>query len=347
MTSASPPEVLNPIATTGSRVSGRLPGEGGGLPQSAWLAKAVPFIYVLPAVLVMAFGLAYPIVDAVRLSFFDWPMGTDFADTARFVGFDSFARMLQSPQVWTSMGVTLAFIAIAVTAEMVLGIALALVLEKPVRGMRFFRTVFILPMMIAPICVGLIWRYLFDASFGPINQALALVSIAPHAWLADPQTAFAAMVVVDIWQWTPFVLIMVLAGLQGLDSSVIEAARIDGANAWQQIVRVKLPIIKPILIVTLLARMIDGFRGPRGDLRDDLRRPRPEHRTLLAAHLQGGLHQPEARLFGGALAAAAGDRLGAVAGHPADRQPLAHGGSLVRDAEMASLNEPARMSQPE
>ena len=261
MTSASPPEVLNPIATTGSRVSGRLPGEGGGLPQSAWLAKAVPFIYVLPAVLVMAFGLAYPIVDAVRLSFFDWPMGTDFADTARFVGFDSFARMLQSPQVWTSMGVTLAFIAIAVTAEMVLGIALALVLEKPVRGMRFFRTVFILPMMIAPICVGLIWRYLFDASFGPINQALALVSIAPHAWLADPQTAFAAMVVVDIWQWTPFVLIMVLAGLQGLDSSVIEAARIDGANAWQQIVRVKLPIIKPILIVTLLARMIDGFRG--------------------------------------------------------------------------------------
>ena len=261
MTSASPPEVLNPIAATGLGASSRGPRAGGRRPTSAWLAKAVPFIYVVPAVLVMAFGLAYPIVDAIRLSFFDWPMGTDFADTARFIGFDSFARMLQSPQVWTSMGVTLAFIGIAVTAEMALGIALALVLEKPVRGMRFFRTVFILPMMIAPICVGLIWRYLFDASFGPINQALALVGIEPHAWLADPQTAFAAMVVVDIWQWTPFVLIMVLAGLQGLDSSVIEAARIDGANAWQQIVRVKLPIIKPILIVTLLARMIDGFRG--------------------------------------------------------------------------------------
>ena len=260
MTAASPPEVLNPIHKAGAAASGRKPG-GGRRPTPAWLAKATPFLYVLPAVLVMAFGLAYPIVDAVRLSFFDWPMGTDFASTAKFVGFDAFAAMLQSPQVWTSMGVTLAFIAIAVTAEMLLGIALALVLEKPVRGMRFFRTVFILPMMIAPICVGLIWRYLFDASFGPINQALALVGIAPHAWLADPQTAFAAMVVVDIWQWTPFVLIMVLAGLQGLDSSVIEAARIDGANAWQQIVRVKLPIIKPILIVTLLARMIDGFRG--------------------------------------------------------------------------------------
>ncbi|MEO9101010.1 MAG: sugar ABC transporter permease, partial [Burkholderiaceae bacterium] len=170
-------------------------------------------------------------------------------------------QMLRSPQVWTSMGVTLAFVLVAVTSEMVLGIALALFLEKPIRGMRFFRTVFILPMMIAPICVGLIWRYLFDASFGPINQALALIGIAPHAWLAEPATAFGAMVLTDVWQWTPFVLIMVLAGLQGLDSSVMEAARIDGANWWQQIVRVKLPIIKPILIVTLLARMIDGMRG--------------------------------------------------------------------------------------
>jgi multiple sugar transport system permease protein len=144
---------------------------------------------------------------------------------------------------------------------MVLGIALALFLEKPVRGMRLFRTIFVLPMMIAPICVGLIWRYMFDANFGPINVWLSGLGIAPHAWLAEPSLAFMAMVVTDIWQWTPFVLIMVLAALQGLDSSVMEAARIDGANAWQQIIRVKLPMIKPILIVTLLARMIDGFRG--------------------------------------------------------------------------------------
>lgn len=227
---------------------------------SARLARLTPYVYILPAVLVMLAGLVYPILSAVRLSFYDWPMGTDF-EAARFVGLDAFVRMLGSTQVWTSMGITLAFVLIAVTAEMVLGVALALFLEKPVRGMRFFRTVFVLPMMIAPICVGLIWRYLFDASFGPINQALAWIGIAPHAWLASPTLAFAAMVVTDIWQWTPFVLIMVLAGLQGLDESVIEAARIDGANGWQQIVRVKLPIIQPILIVTLLARMIDGFRG--------------------------------------------------------------------------------------
>ncbi|MCW8165657.1 sugar ABC transporter permease [Verminephrobacter aporrectodeae subsp. tuberculatae] len=224
------------------------------------MARLTPYAYILPALLVMLAGLVYPIANAVRLSFYDWPMGTDF-DTARFVGIEAFVQMLESPQVWTSMGVTLAFVFIAVTAELLLGVALALFLEKPVRGMRFFRSIFVLPMMIAPICVGLIWRYLFDASFGPINQALAWIGIAPQAWLASPVLAFGAMVLTDIWQWTPFVLIMVLAGLQGLDESVMEAARMDGANGWQQIVRVKLPIVQPILIVTLLARMIDGFRG--------------------------------------------------------------------------------------
>lgn len=227
---------------------------------SARLARWVPYIYVLPAVLVMLAGLMYPILSAVQLSFYDWAMGTPF-ETARFVGVDAYVQMLRSTQVWTSMGITVAFVLIAVSAELVLGIALALFLEKPVRGMRFFRTIFVLPMMVAPICVGLVWRYLFDANFGPVNLAMTGLGLPPQVWLADPVLAFAAMVITDIWQWTPFVLIMVLAGLQGLDESVMEAARIDGANWWQQIVRVKLPILKPILIVTLLARMIDGFRG--------------------------------------------------------------------------------------
>lgn len=226
----------------------------------ARLARLTPYVYILPAVAVMLAGLAYPIADAVRLSFYDWPLGTDWS-AARWVGLEAFGEMLRSSQVWTSMGITVSFVAIAVTCEMVLGVALALFLERPVRGMRFFRTIFVLPMMIAPICVGLIWRYLFDANFGPINQWVGAIGIEPRAWLADPVLAFSAMVLTDIWQWTPFVFIMVLAGLQGLDSSVIEAARIDGANWWQQIVRVKLPIIQPILVVTLLMRMIDGFRG--------------------------------------------------------------------------------------
>jgi multiple sugar transport system permease protein len=228
--------------------------------NSRTLARATPYIYIAPAVIVMIAGLLWPILTAGKLAFFDWGMGTPWS-TARWVGIEAFAEMLKSPQVWTSMGVTFAFVLVAVVAEMCMGIALALFLEKPVRGMRAFRTVFVLPMMIAPICVGLIWRYMFDASYGPINHLISLFGFAPRAWLAAPETAFFAMVVTDIWQWTPFVFIMVLAALQGMDASVTEAAKIDGANWWQTIFLVKLPMIKPILVVTLLMRMIDGFRG--------------------------------------------------------------------------------------
>ena len=231
-----------------------------GAARASRLARWTPYVYVAPAVAVMVAGLLLPILDAVRLSLYDWPLGTDW-EQARFVGLEAYGEMLRSAQVWTSLGVTLAFVVCAVGCEMVLGVALALFLERPVRGMRAFRTLFVLPMMIAPICVGLIWRYLFDANFGPVNHLVTALGGTAQPWLARHELAFLAMVVTDIWQWTPFVFIMVLAALQGMDASVIEAARIDGANAWQQIVRVKLPIIRPILVVTLLMRMIDGFRG--------------------------------------------------------------------------------------
>jgi len=143
---------------------------------------------------------------------------------------------------------------------MVLGIALALALEHPVRGMAVFRTIFILPMMIAPIAVGLAWRYMFDAQFGLINAVLGVVGIEPMLWLADPVLAFVAIVIADIWQWTPFVFIMMLAALAGVDGSVIEAARIDGARWWQQIFLVKLPMVMHVIAITLMMRLIDAFR---------------------------------------------------------------------------------------
>lgn len=221
---------------------------------------AVPYAYVAPAAAITAAGLFYPIVEAAKISFFDWGMGTPW-ESARWVGLSSFTQTLSDPQVWTSLAITLAFVLLAVAIEMVLGVALALLLERPVRGMRLFRTAFVLPMMVAPICVGLIWRYLFDAQFGPVNHLIGSLGMPPQEWLAVPGLAFAAMVVVDVWQWTAFVFIMVLAALQGVDASVTEASRIDGASTWQQIWMVKLPIIRPLLIVTLLMRMIDGFRG--------------------------------------------------------------------------------------
>ena len=218
-----------------------------------------PALFVGPAVLVMAAACLYPVLSAFQLSLFDWSMGTPWS-SARFVGLDGFVSAFSNPRVWSSLWTTLLFAAVCVSAEMVLGIALALALEHPVRGMAFFRTLFILPMMIAPIAVGLAWRYMFDAQFGLINSVLGLFGVAAQTWLADPALAFVAIVIADVWQWTPFVFIMMIAALAGVDASVIEASRIDGARWWQMTFRVKLPMVMHVIAITLMMRLIDAFR---------------------------------------------------------------------------------------
>ena len=219
-----------------------------------------PYLFIAPAVLVMVLGLAYPVVQAVFLSFYDWEIGRQLSD-APYVGLENYRRLAGDPDVRESLWVTLRFGFWTITIEMVLGIALALMLEKPIRGASVFRTIFILPLMISPVVVGLIWRYLFDARIGWINYYLGYLGIEPQVWLGDAELAFFAIVFTDIWQWTPFIFIIVIAGLQALPSEVLEASRIDGANWWQQVFLVKLPMIRSILLIALLMRLIDVFRA--------------------------------------------------------------------------------------
>ena len=222
-------------------------------------SKWASALFVGPAVLMMAAACLYPVLSAFQLSLFDWSMGTPWS-SARWVGIDNFVSAFSNPRVWSSLWTTLMFAAVCVSIEMALGIGLALALEHPVRGMAFFRTLFILPMMIAPIAVGLTWRYLFDAQFGLINAVLALFGISAKIWLADPQLAFISIVIADVWQWTPFVFIMVIAALANVDSAVIEASRIDGASWLQMTFLVKLPMIMHVIAITLMMRLIDAFR---------------------------------------------------------------------------------------
>ncbi len=216
-------------------------------------------IYLGPAILVMAAACLYPVLTAFQLAGYKWELGTPWS-SAQWVGLDNFIAAFSNEQVWSSLRITLLFAGICVTLEMILGIALALALEHPVRGMSIFRTIFILPMMIAPIAVGLAWRYMFDAQFGLINALLERVGIEPLTWLADPTLAFIAIVIADVWQWTPFVFIMMLAALASVDSAVMEASRIDGASWFQQIFLVKLPMVMHVIAITLMMRLIDAFR---------------------------------------------------------------------------------------
>ena len=224
------------------------------------LSNLGPYFFIFPAVAIMLVGLVYPIIQAFYLSFYDWKIGTDF-DDAPYVGMRHFIRMVGDENVWESIWVTLRFGFWTISIEMLLGVSLALLLEKPIRGASIFRTIFILPLMVSPVVVGLIWRYLFDARIGWVNYYLGQIGIEPQVWLGDANLAFFAIVFTDIWQWTPFIFIIVIAGLQALPSEVLEASKIDGSNWWQHILFVKLPMIRSILLIALLMRLIDVFRA--------------------------------------------------------------------------------------
>jgi multiple sugar transport system permease protein len=224
-----------------------------------FMNRATPYLFLAPAGIVLIFALLYPIGYLTVASFFDWRMGAPFADST-FAGFGNYIWILNDSNFHESFMVTITFAFTVVILEMFIGVGLAFMLERPIRGMSVFRTIFILPMMIAPIVVGLIWRYMYNPQFGIINKTLKRWGFESIPWLSSPDWALPSVIIADIWQWTPFIFILSLAALQSLPRSSIEAARIDGASGWQQIIYIKIPLMMPVLIVAALLRMIDAFK---------------------------------------------------------------------------------------
>jgi multiple sugar transport system permease protein len=219
--------------------------------------RLTPYLFIAPAALVMVIALFYPILYMIWGSFRDWDPSQSIGET-EFVGLANYARLLADPAFHESFWVTMVFALTVVSVEMVLGVGLALLLDRNIRGMSVLRTLFILPMMIAPVVVGLVWRYMFHQTYGTFNRALEALGLPTVDWLG--QNALLSVIVADIWQRTPFIFILSLAALQSLPRSALEAARIDGATTWQQIWYIKLPLMMPVLIVTMLLRLIDAFK---------------------------------------------------------------------------------------
>lgn len=227
------------------------------------IAKAnrlTSYMFLAPAVLVMGIALLYPIGYMVYASFLDWSPSQRIGQ-AEFIGLQNYANLLTDAAFGESVWVTLKFAFLVVTLEMFIGVGLALLLDRNIKGMSLLRTIFILPMMIAPIVVGLMWRYMYHPTVGIFNRSLKNLGFEEGIpWLSDSTWSFAAVVIADVWQWTPFIFILALAAMQSLPQSAIEAAEIDGATEWQKIFMIKLPLMMPVLIVTLLLRLIDAFK---------------------------------------------------------------------------------------
>jgi len=225
--------------------------------KASTLNRMTPYIFIAPAAVIMVVSLLYPLLYMIYGSFRDWDPSQTISET-EFVGLKNYITLLNDPNFLESLTVTLTFAISVVSIEMVLGVGLALLLDRNIRGMSVLRTLFILPMMIAPVVVGLMWRYMYHPTVGTFNRFLKSIGLDGVDWLG--QHALLSVIIADIWQWTPFIFILSLAALQSLPQSAIEASRIDGATGWQQIWHIKLPLMMPVLIVTGLLRLIDAFK---------------------------------------------------------------------------------------
>lgn len=216
------------------------------------------FYFVLPALLYLLIIGIFPLIFSLGLSFLNWDVAAQ--RPMSFAGLDNYAELLRDDRFWRTFLNTILFVIGAVTLEVVFGFGLALLLNREIRGQTVFRVLLMLPMMATPVAVGYIWRMLYHVTNGPINHVLRVLHLPIGMWLSDGSTSLMSVIITDIWQWTPFAFIILLAGLQSLPTEPFEAAKVDGASSLQTLYYLTLPMIRPILVIVFLLRMVEAIK---------------------------------------------------------------------------------------
>jgi multiple sugar transport system permease protein len=218
--------------------------------------RKLGWLLCAPAVIAMLLVTAYPIIYAVVLSFQD--LDLRFPEEGGFVGLDNYGTVLTSDLWWTDLFNTLFITVIAVSIELVLGMAIALVMYRAIFGRGAIRASVLIPYGIVTVVAAFSWQFAFDPATGFVNN-LPLID-DEKAWFGDRFSAFAVIIMAEVWKTVPFMALLLLAGLTTIDDGLYEAAKVDGANAWQRFVRITLPLMKPAILVALLFRTLDSFR---------------------------------------------------------------------------------------
>jgi len=218
-----------------------------------------PLYMVLPAILVLVILTIYPFVYLLYVSLFIWPISPTLPRI--FLGFGQFTYLFTSPQFIESFTVTFNLMVVGVTIQISLGTLLAILLSTKARYTNFFTLPFMIPVFIAPIVVGLIWKFMFNYDLGILNYLLNTVGLDSINWLGTTRNAFWSVILIDTWQWTPFTTLIIKAGLDSVDPTPIEAATVDGASRFQIFRYVTFPAIAPIFTVALLFRTLDAFKA--------------------------------------------------------------------------------------
>jgi multiple sugar transport system permease protein len=212
--------------------------------------------FLLPAaVWVLAFTI-FPLLYALYTSFWSFRFGR----RNQLVGLDNFQRLFTDGNLHQALRVTLTFVIVTVAVEMLLGFALALLLNQEMRGKNILRAIMILPLFATPVAMGYLGITLFYEVNGPINEFIRFLGGEGVPWLSSPNWAPSAVMILDIWQWTPFVFLVTLAALQGLPSDLYEAAEVDGASWWRSFRHITMPLMAPVLWLVLLLRLVEAFK---------------------------------------------------------------------------------------
>lgn len=215
---------------------------------------ALPYLLLLPALAVLAAVSLYPIFYGVRASLQRYRYGRDMG----YIGKVNFSHVYHDAVFWQSVWTTIKFVVLAVSVETLLGLLLALLVARELRFSGLIRVTLILPMTIAPVVVGVIWRLLYASDIGVVNPIFQALGLGTPNVLAHPTSAFFGVVVVDVWEWTPLLFLIILAGLHSLPQDPLEAARVDGANRIQLFFHHILPLLRPVLLIAVVLRTIDA-----------------------------------------------------------------------------------------
>ncbi len=226
----------------------------GRVQQRDWIRWAL----LLPTVLLLFVITIYPMLNSLWNSLHYYNLLAP--DDRRFVGLGNYVDLLRNdPTFWAVMRITFLYTIGVVAIQFIGGLGMALLLDRAMRGITLLRTLIIIPILISPVVVGLTWRYIYEP-WGVLNFVLGKLGIPPIEWVSSPSFALISIMAVDIWQWTPFVVLVLLAGLQSIPREVVEAAALDGLKFRQNFTRIVWPLIRPVALIVLLIRMMDALK---------------------------------------------------------------------------------------
>lgn len=214
--------------------------------------------FMAPAAIILGAMLAYPIFYTVQISFARFDLMTFSA--VEWIGWSNYSEVLADYRFWSSMRVTLIYLAWALPIQIVLGFGIAFLINAEWRGRGLMRALFLIPMVVAPVVAGGIFRMILDPLWGIMNWFIGLFGFAPLDWFGDPNLAMAAIIIIDTWRWTPFVVLIATAAILALPRDIFEAAEIDGAGWWSMLWSITLPLLVPIIAATFIVRWLGAVK---------------------------------------------------------------------------------------